>query len=261
VIFSILGGSLPSVADDDYERYWKTVRPYRRESPPAPPNPAPPEKLVPQWVSDHEAIIRDQALTRINSSLIGGFDHNAAIRNLELPRRDADLFIPDRTEPEGCGFERQAILRSQVWLGEVREHLPRTTTAAALWTRAGDVITSRVTEYSHTQGATIEGVENILRQEIGPLLSLVRRDESGSLPGLLNHLVNPSLVAQSIRRNLGLGLTTEELLTRVMNEVNPGESSVAQAIQQENRIQELLNRVEPENHTRGNPRDKNTESP
>lgn len=250
MIFSPLGDSLPSVADDDYERYWKTVRPNRRESPPAPPEvtPASDEVHLPQWVLDHESIIRNQELTRINSSLIGGFDHNAAIRNLELPRDDADLFIPDHTGSEGnrSEFERQATIRSRVWLGEVRRHLPRTTTAAALWTRASEVISSRVSVYSHTQGANLEGVDNIIRQELEPIVTLVRRDEEGTLPEALNHLINPSPTIRAVRRNLGLGLTTEELLTRVMNEVNPGESSVALAIQQENRIQGLLNRVELE---------------
>ena len=180
-------------------------------------------------------------------------DPELLARNIELPREQGE-FVPDFEGPEGnvapqSEFERQAVLRSRVWLGEIRRHLPRTTTAAALWTRAGNTIRVRISEYSRTPGANLEGVDGVIRQELEPLLTLIRRDEEGVLPEALNHLFSPSRTLQALRRNLGLGLTTEELMTRVMNEVDTEPPSpVAQAIQQERRVQSLLDRIEPESH-------------
>jgi len=192
------------VADEDYELFWKVVRPNRRQSPPQPDPPNPCAEIpvsnrrMPRWPVDPELLTR----------------------NIELPMEHGE-FVPDFEGPEGnvapqSEFERQAVLRSQVWLGEIRRHLSRTTTAAAIWTRAGDAIRVRISEYSRTPGANLEGVDDIIRQELAPILTLIRRDGEGVLPEALNHLFSPS--------------------------------PVAQAIQQERNVQSLLDRVVPGSH-------------
>lgn len=65
--------------EEDYERFWKEVRPNRRSGPPTPPEASPRQALIPQWVTDHEAAIRDQGLPEEQSEPLQA----AHIRNLE----------------------------------------------------------------------------------------------------------------------------------------------------------------------------------
>lgn len=231
---------LSPVADEDYESFWNTLRPKRGQKVERP-EPISPNPCAEIGLPEEDRIIRQWAV-----------DHNALIRNLELPRRQdpGGEFVPDFVGPEGNAapqseFERQAILRSRVWLGEIRRHSPRT--AAALWTRASDAITVQVSEYCRTFDTTMNGVDDIIRHEVAPLLSLIRRNENGTLPGVLEQLINPNPTIQAIRRNLGIELTTEELMARIMNEVaNPPPSPVTRAIEQERSTQNLLDRIESE---------------
>lgn len=327
------------VAEDDYESFWNTIRPQRGQAVERPePEGRNPCAEIPIDARDHE-LPRSHGLGL-------GFNHDAAIRNLELPNdsrriRDEararieqqlgrtlspeeverlahltneelasggfspnfsisqgnDLFVPDFEGPDGnmvprSEFQRQAILRMRVWLGEVRRHLPQTTTARALFVRAGDTIRSNVGEYSSQPGATMDGVDTIIQHELEPVVALIQQTRRSATnqemeriwggdnpvpPASLEELVAqvltlghslqrdeirdgisqaiqqqfeassedrvPSPTTLAIRRRLGTGLTTEELLTQVLNEVHPP-SPVAQAVQQERRVQELVDRVD-----------------
>ena len=212
-------------------------------------------------------------------------DLNGSIA-LETPH-DEDLFVPDYEGPQGnmaprSHLESMALQMAARRVTDLSRRLPRTTTAAALLARIPDELGPRLAQYSRRPGATLEGLDAFIGHELEPLEALasgavVIPDLEGESPAVqegmerlaqLSDEMNLSPVAQSIRRNLRTGLTTEELLTRVLNEVSPptqehnpmeptleearefvqqgfqdNPSPVVRAIEQENRVQALLDRV------------------
>jgi hypothetical protein len=214
------------VADNDYEHYWKVVRPNRRVSPPAPSaTPAPPATPAP-----------------IDRNLIGsapgfGFDHDAFIRNHDLPNRQAEPLRIEhltnldqllgaeqlqnigrvlRPSTPDADLQRQIILRGQLWISEIRRGYPNVSDETnQILVGIARVLMDILVEYAQLPDATLDGADALIQENLAPILN------NQPTPAVAQR-VNPSTFSQSMRRHLGLGLSTEELLTRVMNEIGPG---------------------------------------
>jgi hypothetical protein len=149
---------------------------------------------------------------------------NPFVRHISPPPDEDSDYVPGFEDPEGnmaprgSGFQHLALQTSQVWFGEIMRNLPRTTTSVALLIRISDAVRLRLVEYSRSPDANIETVYHILQEATAPLVDLIQDDRQSPTPDR-----NPFT-------EIG-----------VVNQL----SSVAQAIYQERRVEDLLSRIEP----------------